>query len=155
MARQGYISEFMNGGRILSHGKIENLADGFSLPNDALFSIYIRPKYSSSTVDAVLSVKCYQDDEFSDAPVVLNDWSPMAIKAHRTECGFSQHSRPLLGSWDLRRKGMIVSVFISLSRRLRQWATSRRQKKMRLNTASSVMFIASKGKTVFKFLNDK
>lgn len=68
MARQGYISEFMNGGRILSHGKIENLADGFSLPNDALFSIYIRPKYSSSTVDAVLSVKCYQDDEFSDAP---------------------------------------------------------------------------------------
>lgn len=31
----------------------------------------------------------------------------------------------------------------------------RRQKKMRLNTASSVMFIASKGKTVFKFLNDK
>ena len=71
MARQGYISEFMNGGRILSHGKIENLADGFSLPNDALFSIYIRPKYSSSTVDAVLSVKCYQDD----------DWSPMAIKA--------------------------------------------------------------------------
>ena len=56
MARQGYISEFMNGGRILSHGKIENLADGFSLPNDALFSIYIRPKYSSSTVDAVLSV---------------------------------------------------------------------------------------------------
>lgn len=63
----------MNGGRILSHGKIENLADGFSLPNDALFSIYIRPKYSSSTVDAVLSVKCYQDDEFSDAPVVLNE----------------------------------------------------------------------------------
>lgn len=28
MARQGYISEFMNGGRILAHGKIENLADG-------------------------------------------------------------------------------------------------------------------------------
>ena len=50
---------------------------------------------------------------------------------------------------------MIVSVFISLSRRLRQWATSRRQKKMRLNTASSVMFIASNGTTVFKFLNDK
>nr|DAG45611.1 MAG TPA: hypothetical protein [Bacteriophage sp.] len=50
---------------------------------------------------------------------------------------------------------MIASVFISLSRRLRQWAASRKQKKMRLNTASSVMFIASKGKTVFKFLNDK
>ena len=83
MGRQGYISEFMNGGRILSHGKIESLANGFSLPNDALFSLYIRPKYSSSSVDAVLSVKCYQDDEFSDAPVVLNDWSPMAIKRLR------------------------------------------------------------------------
>ena len=55
MGRQGYISEFMNGGRILSHGKIESLANGFSLPNDALFSLYIRPKYSSSSVDAVLS----------------------------------------------------------------------------------------------------
>lgn len=59
MARQGYISEFMNGGRILAHGKIESLANGFSLPNDALFTIYIKPKYSSSDMDAVLSVKCY------------------------------------------------------------------------------------------------
>lgn len=50
---------------------------------------------------------------------------------------------------------MIASVFISLSRRLRQWAASRKQKKMRLNAASSVMFIATKGKTVFKFLNNK
>ena len=73
----------MNGGRILSHGKIESLANGFSLPNDALFSLYIRPKYSSSTVDTVLSVKCYQDDEFSDAPVVLNDWSPMRSRRLR------------------------------------------------------------------------
>ena len=81
MGRQGYISQFMNSGRILSHGKIERLAEGFSLPNETPFSIYIRPKYSSSTVDAVLSVKCYQDEDFSDAPVVLNDWSPMAITA--------------------------------------------------------------------------
>lgn len=94
MARQGYISEFMNGGRILAHGKIENLDEGFSLPNNALFSIYIRPKYGSSTVDTVLSVKCYQDDEFSDAPVVFNDWSPMAIKAIAANSDF-------LNSYDL------------------------------------------------------
>lgn len=81
MGRQGYISEFMNSGRILAHGKIESLADGFHLPNDTPFSIYIRPKYSNSDMDAVLSVKCYQDDDFSDAPIVINDWSPMAIKA--------------------------------------------------------------------------
>lgn len=81
MGRQGYISEFMNGGRILAHGKIESLDEEFSLPNNTPFSLYIRPKYSSSNMDAVLSVKCYQDDEFSDAPIGLNDWSPMAIKA--------------------------------------------------------------------------
>lgn len=50
---------------------------------------------------------------------------------------------------------MIVSVFITLSRRLRQWAASRKQKKMRLNTASSVMFITTKDKAIFKFLNTK
>lgn len=155
MARQGYISEFMNGGRILSHGKIENLADGFSLPNDALFSIYIRPKYSSSTVDAVLSVKCYQDDEFSDAPVVLNDWSPMAIKAHRHRMRIFSTLTTSIGELGLTSKRYDRLGFHLPIAAAAQWATSRRQKKMRLNTASSVMFIASKGKTVFKFLNDK
>lgn len=81
MGRKGYISEFMNGGRIVAHGKIDDLANGFSLPNEAPFSIYIRPKYSASTVDAVLNIKCYQDEEYSEAPVVLNDWSPLAITA--------------------------------------------------------------------------
>lgn len=28
----------------------------------------------------MLSVKCQQDDDFSAAPVVFNDWSPLAIK---------------------------------------------------------------------------
>lgn len=155
MGRQGYISEFMNGGRILSHGKIESLANGFSLPNDALFSLYIRPKYSSSSVDAVLSVKLLSGRRVFRRPGSSQRLVADGDKSDCAECGFSQHSRPLLGCWNLRRKGMIASVFISLSRRLRQWAASRKQKKMRLNTASSVMFIATKGKTVFKFLNNK
>lgn len=50
---------------------------------------------------------------------------------------------------------MIVSIFISLKKRLRSWANARKQKKLRMNTKSSVMFISSKGKTVFKFLNNK
>lgn len=80
MRSKGYISEFMNGGRIVSHGKIESLAQGFKLPKDALFTVYARPKTQTADIDAVLSVKCYQDDSFSDAPVPLYDWSPLAIR---------------------------------------------------------------------------
>lgn len=81
MAQKGYISEFMNGGRIVSHGKIESLATGFKLPNETPFSIYIRPKSASNSedLDVMLNVRCYQDETASEAPVVLNDWSPMAI----------------------------------------------------------------------------
>ena len=79
MAKKGYISEFMNGGRIVSHGQITDLSSGFSLPNEVPFSVYIRPKYSASEMDTVMSVKCYQDEEFSDAPIAYCDWSPMAI----------------------------------------------------------------------------
>lgn len=80
MAKKGYISETMNGGRIVSHGKITDLSQGFKLPKGALFSIYIRPKFSVSTLDTVISVKCYQDGDFSEAPVAFNDWSPLAIR---------------------------------------------------------------------------
>lgn len=38
MAQKGYISEFMNGGRIVSHGKINDLSNGFKLPGDVPFS---------------------------------------------------------------------------------------------------------------------
>lgn len=78
--KKGYISEAMNGGRIVSHGKITDLSSGFKLPNGKLFSVFIRPKFSVSTVDTVLSVKCQQDSDFCEAPVVYNDWSPLAIK---------------------------------------------------------------------------
>ena len=88
MAQKGYISEFMNGGRILSHGKIESLSQGFKLPNDTPFSVYIRPKDTASeALDTVLSVKCYQDERFSDAPIAYNDWSPMAIVEIATSIG--------------------------------------------------------------------
>jgi hypothetical protein len=79
MAQKGYISEFMAGGRIVSHGKISDLANGFSLPGKVPFSIYVKPKFAGSYIDTVLNVKCYQDDEASEAPFILNDWSPLAI----------------------------------------------------------------------------
>lgn len=33
MGKKGYISEFMGGGRIVSHGKIADLSKGFKLPS--------------------------------------------------------------------------------------------------------------------------
>ena len=59
MEQKGYISEFMSGGRIVSHGKISDLTNGFSLPGNAPFSIYVKPKFIGSDIDAVLNVKCY------------------------------------------------------------------------------------------------
>lgn len=79
MPKKGYISDFMGGGRVVSHGKIADLSEGFSLPSGNPFSVYVRPKYSVSTLDTVLSVRCYQDESMSDAPVPFNDWSPLAI----------------------------------------------------------------------------
>ncbi|MDR0864953.1 MAG: hypothetical protein LBO74_08480 [Candidatus Symbiothrix sp.] len=79
MEQKGYISEFMAGGRIVSHGKISDLTNGFSLPGNVPFSIYVKPKFVVSDIDAFLNVKCYQDENASEAPIVLNDWSPLAI----------------------------------------------------------------------------
>lgn len=79
MAQKGYISEFMNGGRIVSHGKIVDLANGFKLPSQIPFTLYLRPKNGTTDLDTVLSVKCYQDENFSDAPIMYNDWTPLAI----------------------------------------------------------------------------
>lgn len=76
---KGYVSEFMSGGRIVAHGKIADLTNGFRLSNGAPFSVYVRPKLVVSAVDTVINAKCYQDDVFSEAPVPFNDWSPMAI----------------------------------------------------------------------------
>ena len=41
---KGYISEFMNGGRIVAHGQITDLTQGFRLAGGALFTVYARPK---------------------------------------------------------------------------------------------------------------
>lgn len=76
---KGYINETTGAGRIVSHGKITDLSQGFKLKGGKMFSVYIRPKYSTSTVDTVLSVKLYQEDGFSEAPIAYNDWSPLLV----------------------------------------------------------------------------
>ena len=54
---KGYVSEFMSGGRIVAHGKIADLTNGFRLPNGAPFSVYVRPKFGVSAVDTVINAK--------------------------------------------------------------------------------------------------
>lgn len=79
MAQKGYVSEFMSGGRIVSKGKITDLSKGFKLSDGTPFSVYLRPKTGITDIDTTLSVKLYQEEEVSEAPVVYNDWSPLAI----------------------------------------------------------------------------
>lgn len=79
MGQKGFISEFINGGRIVSHGKISDLTNGFMLPSGTPFSIYVRPKGTTTDIDMTLSVRCYQDESASEAPVALNDWSPLEV----------------------------------------------------------------------------
>lgn len=79
MAKKGYISETVGGGRIVSHGQVTDLSRGFKLPDGGTFTVYVRPKYSVSTVDTVLNVRLYQEEGFSPVPVPFNDWSPCVI----------------------------------------------------------------------------
>lgn len=95
---KGYVSEFMSGGRIVAHGKITDLSDGFKLPNGAPFSVYVRPKFGVSTVDTVMRVKCYQDGGVSEAPVPFNDWSPMAIVEIAPDTELLEHCDVYWGS---------------------------------------------------------
>lgn len=79
------VSDFMSGGRILSHGKITSLASGFKLKNDMPFTVYIRPKNGSTDIDVIIPVKLRKENDTTDVPVTFNDWSPLAI----TEIGAS------------------------------------------------------------------
>jgi hypothetical protein len=86
-ARRGYISESVHGGRVVSHGKIADLSQGFALSGGQSFSIYIRPRQSVTQVDTVLSVKCANESEFSEAPFPYNEWSPLMIREIAPENG--------------------------------------------------------------------
>jgi len=79
MGKSGYISEFMAGGRILSHGKITSLANGFHLKNNVPFTIYVKPTNGTSDIDTVLPVQLSEEDAITNAPVLFYEWSPLAI----------------------------------------------------------------------------
>lgn len=64
--------------RILTHGQITSMTNGFSLDGEP-FSIYVRPKGTVTAVDMTVSAKCIGDKNLSALPVPFNDWTPASI----------------------------------------------------------------------------
>lgn len=76
--KYGPVNHVFEGGRILSHGQVTSLATAFSRPE--YFSIYIRPKIAVTVQDILVEVKCGQEGDFSPAPFLFYQWSPLALK---------------------------------------------------------------------------
>ena len=145
MKQKGYISEFINGGRIVSHGKVENLDNGFSLLG--LYSTKGRnSKNRRNNERAVLAraslLRC---------PVRAQRLESARSFSHRSRQLHSGALRRVLGLRK-RGRGMIISLFISLSRRLRRVVGSlRKPQAMRLVKTDSIRFSAQNGKSVIRF----
>lgn len=65
--------------RVLSHGKVTDLSSGFKLANKVPFSVYVRPKETTVQSDVTITAKCICDENASELPVPLCDWTPAAI----------------------------------------------------------------------------
>ncbi len=65
--------------RVLSHGKLTDLSEGFKLDGSVSFSVYVRPKETTLNNDVVLNCKCLCDTSVSALPVPLYNWTPAAI----------------------------------------------------------------------------
>lgn len=64
--------------RILSHGKVSDLSDGFSLGGSP-FSIFVRAKALTMELNITVNCKLICDRTASDLPVPIGDWTPAAI----------------------------------------------------------------------------
>lgn len=71
----------MNELKILSHGKVTDLSNGFSLGGGKSFTICVVPKTPTMELIALVSCRLLCDSQHSDLPVVLNDWAPVQIQA--------------------------------------------------------------------------
>ena len=86
MAKQGFVSNEMTAGRLLSHGKIESLEQAitFKIP----VSIMIIPKAKitgplvapDSNQHLLVNLKLYQDDAASLFPCPIGQWTEGSIK---------------------------------------------------------------------------
>lgn len=71
----------MNDLKILSHGKVTDLSNGFSLDGGKSFTICVIPKTATMDMTTLVSCRLLCDRECSSLPVVLNDWAPVQIQA--------------------------------------------------------------------------
>ena len=80
--KKDYVNDVMSSTRILSHGKIADLSKGFVLPSKEAFSIFLMPKQGYEITDPaiLLNVRLSQDEDASNVPVLLNEWSALAIE---------------------------------------------------------------------------
>lgn len=72
-----FINDLMRAGRIVRHGKIESLAEGFNL-GGTLFTVFIQPK-SEGDACVNLNVRLASDDVMSPMPFLTGDWNPALI----------------------------------------------------------------------------
>ncbi len=68
----------MNDLKILSHGKVTDLSNGFSLGGKP-FTICLIPKTATMELTTTVSCRLLCDSQCSELPVVLNDWAPVYI----------------------------------------------------------------------------
>ena len=69
-------------GRVLSHGQITDLSEGFSL-GGLMFSLFIIPKGKSvdPTAPVIVSCQTLQNDSAEDTPMAVNWWNPHALRS--------------------------------------------------------------------------
>lgn len=72
------INYTMNDLKILSHGKVTDLSNGFSLGGKP-FTICLIPKTATMELTTTVSCRLLCDSQCSELPVVLNDWAPVYI----------------------------------------------------------------------------
>lgn len=144
MKQKGYISEFINGGRIVSHGKVETLTTvspfPITCPSRSIFDQRQKQQNRRNNERAVLAraslLRC---------PVRAQRLESARSFSHRSRQLHSGALRRVLGLRK-RGRGMIISLFISLSRRLRRVVGSlRKPQAMRLVKTDSIRFSAQNG----------
>jgi hypothetical protein len=74
-----YVSETVNAGRIVSHGKITSLTSAFSLTSGQPFSIFVIPKNGTDVLPITAVCKLMLDSAASACPISLYCWNEVMI----------------------------------------------------------------------------
>lgn len=90
-----YVSEYLNGGRIVAHGEITDLTGGFTLEGVVPFSLFVLKKDPSAEDSCLIDVKCYCDDEHSVCPFNAGEWSACSVDS------IDASSSPILSTYRL------------------------------------------------------